>query len=104
MLQKTLLYGLIIALVLAAITLFLPVELYDGYAIMADGERIEEKLSLSYFVNKSSFLSEYQTQGVKDIKLRPIGMILVFIINIGFPFLLGYRIALAKKQETENED
>jgi hypothetical protein len=99
MLQNTLLYGLIIAAIIAAITLFIPVELYDGYAIMGDGLKIEEKLSLSYFFNKSSFLADYKDQGVVDIALKPIGFILVFIVNIGLPFLLGYRIAVAKSQE-----
>lgn len=104
MLRNTLLYGLIIMLIIGAITLLIPIELYDGYALLEDGLKSEEKLSLSYFVNKSNFLSTYADRGVVDIALKPIGFILVFIVNFGLPLLLGYRIAIAKAQESSKTE
>jgi hypothetical protein len=97
-------YGFFILLAIAAITCFLPVELYDGYALLDDGSRADEKLSLSYLINKTSFLASYSDQGVVDIALKPVGWILVGIVNFGLPFLLGYRISIAKKNERANDN
>ncbi len=104
MVNTALLYGGLILLVIAAITCFLPVELFDGYALLDDGSMVDEKLSLSYLINKSEFIKGYEDLGVVDIRLKPIGWILVGIVNIGLPFLLGYRIAIAKSKKQAAND
>lgn len=104
--RETFQYGVLILLAIAAITCFLPVELYDGFALMDDGTQVDEKLSLSYLINKGDFLKSYADKGVVDIALKPVGWILVGIINFGLPFLLGYRISIAKEKkrlEYDNE-
>lgn len=103
--NDTLKYGAIILLAIAAITCFLPVELYDGYALLQDGTMVDEKLSLSYLINKKEFIKNYEALGVVDIALKPVGWILVGIVNLGLPFLLGYRISIAKeKKRTEHDN
>ena len=97
--RDSLLFGLLFVLVFAAITLLLPVELYDGYAVLSDGTLVDEKLSLSYLVQKESFLADYKEIGVVDLRLATLGWILVAIINFGFPLLLGYRIAVARSKK-----
>lgn len=102
--ENTLKFGVLFLLAIGLITIFLPVELYDGYAVLHDGAMVDEKLSLSYLVNKTEFIKNYEDMGVVDIRLKPIGWILVAIVNIGLPFLLGYRVSIAKnKKEAANE-
>lgn len=86
---------------IAILTLLLPVELYDGYAVLESGEFVQEKLSLSYLINKQHFLENYEDLGVQDIRLNGVGWILVGIVNIGIPFLLGYRIAIARHKKRD---
>jgi hypothetical protein len=97
-------YGTLVLLGIAAITCFLPVELYDGYALLDDGTKVDEKLSLSYLINKSSFIKGYADQGVVDIALKPVGWILVGIVNVGLPYLIGYRISMAKDKKRATND
>jgi len=101
MLKPTLQYGTLILIIVAAITLFLPVELYDGVAVLVDGTMVDEKLSLSYLLNKQKILASDTDLGVTDIRLKFVGWILVGIINVGLPYLLGFRIALAKERKDE---
>ena len=102
--RDTLTYGLLILLAIAGITCFFPVELYDGVAILKDGTQVDEKLSLSYLINKAAFIKEYESLGVVDLALKPVGWILVGIVNIGLPFLLGYRISIAKDKKRVAND
>jgi hypothetical protein len=81
--SDTIKYGAVILLAIAAITCFLPVELYDGYALLSDGTQVDEKLSLSYLFNKSNFIESYANRGVVDIALKPVGWILVGIVAAG---------------------
>jgi hypothetical protein len=97
-------YGTLVLLGIAALTFFLPVELYDGYVLFDDGSQVDEKLSLSYLINKSSFLKGYADQGVIDIALKPVGWILVGIVNVGLPYLIGYRISIAKDKKRAAND
>jgi len=101
MYKETLMFAMIFIAGIALVTLLLPVELYDGYAVLESGEMVDEKLSLSYLVNKHRFLENYEHLGVQDIRLNGIGWILVGIVNIGLPFLLGYRIAIARHKKRE---
>ena len=102
--SDTIKYGAVILLAIAAITCFLPVELYDGYALLSDGTQVDEKLSLSYLFNKSNFIQSYANRGVVDIALKTVGWILVGIVNLGLPFLLGYRISIAKEKKRAEHD
>jgi hypothetical protein len=99
--RETLTYGLIFMVLIGLITLFLPVELYDGYAVLADGTLEPEKLSLSYFVQKNDFLARYKEFGVVDLKMNTLGWILVGIVNFAFPMLLGYRVSIAKRNKRD---
>jgi hypothetical protein len=101
MTRETVKFALIFFIGIALLTLLLPVELYDGYAVLENGDLVNEKLSLSYLVNKESFLQNYKHMGVQDIRLHGIGWILVGIVNIGIPFLLGYRVAIARHKKRD---
>jgi hypothetical protein len=99
MFRETLLFAAIFAVVIALLTLFLPIELYDGYAVLESGELLQEKLSLSYLISKQEVIQKYDYIGVQDLRLNGIGWILVGIVNIGLPLLLGYRIAIARHKK-----
>ena len=99
MLRDTLIFAAIFLLAIGVITLFLPVELYDGHAILENGMKEPEKLSLSYLMNKSQFLAAYKEYNVVDIQLNPVGWVLVGIVNFGMPLLLGYRVAIARHKK-----
>ncbi len=95
------LFGLGFMVLIAILTLTLPIELYDGVALLESGDLVPEKLSLSYLVNKEPFLNRYAALGVVDIQLKTIGWILVGIVNAGLPFLIGFRIAIARHKKRE---
>ena len=101
MYRETLFFAAMFVVVITLLTLFLPVELYDGYVVLESGDLLPEKLSLSYLVNEQSFLESYEHLGVQEIRLNGIGWILVGIVNIGMPFLLGYRIAIARHKKRD---
>lgn len=90
-------------LLIGFLTVLFPIELYDGYVVLEDGTTSDEKLSLSYFLDKPGFLAEYEELGIQDIHLNAVGWILFGIVNFGIPFLLGYRvtIALHKKRKMQ---
>ena len=97
--NKPVVFGLIAFLVINLATLFLPIELYDGEAVYTSGETTDEKLSLSYLINKEQIISELNTTEVVDLRLKAIGWILVFIVNFGLPLLIGYRVSIYQKQQ-----
>lgn len=99
MLRDTLFFASIFFFAIGVITLFLPVELYDGVALMENGTLEPEKLSLSYLLDKPQFLAQYEDYGVVDIQLNSVGWILVGIVNFGIPLLLGYRVAIARHKK-----
>lgn len=97
--RDTFLFGLGFMVLIAVLTLTLSIEMYDGVAVMANGELMDEKLSLSYLVNKTAFLQGYEAYGVVDIQLKTLGWIMIGILNFGFPFLLGFRVAVARHKK-----
>lgn len=99
--NKPVIFGLITFLAINLSTLFLPIELYDGEAVYTSGETTDEKLSLSYLINKEQIISELNTAEVVDIRLKPIGWILVFIVNFGLPLLIGYRVSIYQRQQSK---
>jgi hypothetical protein len=92
--NKSFLIGIVSALIIAIATLFFPIELYDGIAIYASGEMVDEKLSLSYLINKTNYLKDYENIGLIDLQLKTVGWVFVGLINLGLPILIGYRYHL----------
>lgn len=99
MLKETISYGVLFMIAIAILTLFFPIELYDGVAVLDSQELVAEKLSLSYLVNKQAFIQSYSSYGVVDVKLNTLGWFLVFIVNFGMPLLLGFRVAVARHKK-----
>src|SRR5690606_34130099 len=99
--NKPLIFGLIAFLVINLATLFLPIELYDGEAVYTSGETTDEKLSLSYLIQKEQIISELNSHELVDIRLKPVGWILVFIVNFGLPLLIGYRVSIYQRQQSK---
>ena len=97
--NKPVLFGLITFLAINLTTLFVPIELYDGEVVYTSGETTDEKLSLSYLINKELVISELNSAEVVDIRLKPVGWILVFIVNFGLPLLIGYRVSIYQRQQ-----
>ena len=92
--NKSILIGIISATIIAVTTLFFPIELYDGVAIYESGEMVDEKLSLSYLINKTDYLKAYESTGLIDLQLKAIGWVFVGLINFGLPLLIGFRVHL----------
>lgn len=79
-----------------AITLFFPLEMYDGEVLYNSGLTEKQTLSLSYLVNKVEFLKNYPN--VKDIYLNTIGWVLVVCINFALPLMVAVRSITKKKK------
>lgn len=99
--NKSVLIGVLAAIVIAIATLFFPIELYDGVTVYASGEIIDEKLSLSYLVNKTEYLKTYENIGLIDLQLKTIGWVFVGLINFGLPLLIGFRVHLYQQAKRE---
>jgi hypothetical protein len=95
--QKHVLIGLGAFLLIALITLFLPVELYDGEAVYTTGETESIKLSLHDLLQKKEHLQSIPD--LEDIRLNRIGWLMIIIVNFGLPVLIGYRFFLHDKQK-----
>lgn len=95
--RKHVLIGLGAFLLIGLITLLLPIELYDGLAVYNSGETESVKLSLSYLLQKQSYLNSIPD--LEDIRLNGIGWLMVIIVNFGLPILIGYRFYLHEKQK-----
>lgn len=95
--RKHVLIGLGAFLLIGLITLLLPIELYDGLAVYNSGETESVKLSLSYLLQKQSYLNSIPD--LEDIRLNGIGWLMVIIVNFGLPALIGYRFYLHEKQK-----
>jgi hypothetical protein len=95
--QKHVLIGLGAFVLIAALTLLLPIALYDGLAVYATGETESVKLSLHDLLQKHTYLQS--VPDLEDIRLNGIGWLMIIIVNFGLPILIGYRFFLHKKQK-----
>jgi hypothetical protein len=78
----------------------LPINLFDGEIVQQQGTTditIQAPLSLSYFVGLG--YSKEDMLGIKDFYLLPKGYAVAFIVLIGIPGLIAYRVNLSKKKE-----
>lgn len=99
--NKSILVGCAAAVIIALTTLLFPIELYDGVAIYSTGDIVDEKLSLSYLINKTEYLKAYENIGLIDLQLKTIGWVFVGLINFGLPLLIGFRMYLYQQAKRE---
>lgn len=104
--KKYLLIFAICSLVVAAILFLIPINLFDGEVVLenANGialEPIKAKLSLSYFIGFG--MSAEDLKGVKDFYLLPMGYFFAFLIIIGLPGLITYRIYLNNQNKQQKQ-
>lgn len=86
-----------------ALALFLfPINLFDGEIVVQHGfkEVVDEApLSLSYFIGMG--YKESEMVDVKSFRLLPMGYVMAFVIIIGIPALISYRIHLGQLKKSE---
>lgn len=85
------------SVLLASLFFLLPINIFDGVIEYKDElQEMDQNtpLSLSYFIGIGYEHSEMQF--VKDFYLTKTGIMMAFIIIIGFPALIAYRIYLKK--------
>lgn len=89
------------SLVLAIILCGFPINLFDGETIYQQGNgtvTVPMKMSLSYFFPWG--IDESDMQGVIEFYLIGKGYATLFVVLIGLPGLVAYRIFLKQKQST----
>lgn len=99
-LRKPIILFLILVIVIALPLFLLPLNLFSGEIIMADGlveTKVQAPLSLAYFIGMG--YNEVDMVGVKDFYLLPQGYILAFLFILGIPALITYRIFLKKSKK-----
>lgn len=98
MLKKQILIFVGLSILSFSIFYFTSVQVFDGVIDFESGAQkfsVEKPLSLSDLFNKNS--QEAIDAGVKDVRLKPVGWMLLFILIIGLPILISYRIGLRKR-------
>lgn len=94
---KFLLFSFLITLILFLI----PINLFDGEMVFeVNGVTFVEKakLSLSYFIGIGA--GKRDLIDVKDFYLLPMGYFFCFIVIIGLPAIISYRIYLHDKKKS----
>lgn len=118
LLQKPILLGFIIGVVLLVLCIFVPIPMYDGifhYDYKLVHIETESKVALSYYFGIG--LNKTIANGVfpSRFELKPIGYALFILIHVGLPALVAIRFkmsnarnaaaeASAKAQTIENSD
>lgn len=95
--KKAIIVFLILFVVIGFVTLFFPIKMYDGEVLYFSGMIEDQKLSLSFLVNKAAFLRDYPD--VKDIYLNKIGWAMIVAVNIALPLMIAYRTTLKKNKK-----
>ena len=103
LLNKPILLGVIIGVVLLVLCMFVPVPMYDGifhYDHKLVHIQTEGKVALSYYFGIG--LERTRSNGLlpSQIELKPLGYALFILIHIGLPALIAIRFKMgnARKQ------
>ncbi len=89
-------------LLFAAIFFLIPINLFDGVIVhdVNGTEYLEKtKLSLSYFIGIGADEQLLKEIHVKDFYLTGMGYFFVFLLLVGLPTLIGYRVWIANEAE-----
>lgn len=106
--KKALIVFSISAVAVAVILCVVPVDLFDGEVVWSiEGHEFtrEQNLSLSYFFGIG--VQDAQWEYVDSFRLTAQGWLMVFIIILGIPGLIAYRMylkATTSKEADESED
>ena len=94
----------IFASILAAIFFLFPINLFDGEIVVDRGLQkftADQQLSLSNFIGiGTEGMKEF---GIVDFYLKPQGYIIAFIMILGMPAIIAYRLYL-KVNNNNSED
>ncbi|GAB5416678.1 MAG: hypothetical protein Crog4KO_21670 [Crocinitomicaceae bacterium] len=103
--KKALIVFSISTVVIAVVLCVIPVDLFNGEVVWnINGQQItrEQNLSLSYFFGIG--VEEVQWKYVDSFRLTAQGWLLVFIIIVGIPGLIAYRMYLKATTSKESEE
>lgn len=106
--KRPLLIGILVFVVLAATCLFVNIPMYDGTATYSQGLvnfETQVKLSLPNVLGWDR--ESLMVNGISpaSIALKPMGMAVLVLVHIGFPFLAALRFHFANKRaELKDEE
>jgi len=106
--KRPLLIGVLVFVILALVCLFVNIPMYDGTATYSQELvhfQAEVKLSLQHVLGWS--LQSLTINGLvpSTIELKPIGIAVLVLVHLGFPFLVALRFHFAKKRgELKDEE
>lgn len=98
--KKPILLFVSTSLLLLLIFLLFPINLFDGVIEYEEPLRsysVEAPLSLSYFIGIG--YEEADMQYVRDFYLTAKGWMLAFIVIVGLPGLLAFRLSLSRNKK-----
>jgi len=78
----------------------MPINLFDGEIVFKNGDVVAAPLSLSYFIGLGFEADEMNN--IQSFHLIAKGYALSFIITIGLPAIIAYRVYLHKSQNNQN--
>jgi hypothetical protein len=91
------------AVIISVILFTVPINMFDGEVIFShNGQELTApmKMSLSYFIGL--WIDEEDMKDVVAFHLVGKGYLLVFLMIVGLPALLAYRVWIGKKAVAEN--
>jgi hypothetical protein len=102
LLERPILFGVIIGFVLLALCAFIRIPIYDGTFYYDEGlvhYQLESKVALSYYFGIG--LDKEATNGIlpSRIELKPIGYALFALIHIGLPVLVAIRLKMGNARK-----
>ena len=92
-------------LAIAAIFFLIPINMFDGEIIFEKVNGVElmpakAKLSLSYFIGIGA--GKEELKGIKDFHLLPMGYFFAFLMLVGIPGLITFRLNLNRQKKESN--
>jgi hypothetical protein len=103
-LSNPLIVFLLAFLVITLPLIIFPINLFDGEIVQSTGMgdvTIQARLSLSYFIGLG--YNPADLEGIKDFYLVPKGYMIAFIVLIGIPGLIAYRVYISGNQEPNRQ-
>lgn len=95
--------GLLVFLLITSVLTFIPISIFDAEITFNNGLNtwtVPTKLSYAHFLNMGG--SNKDMIDVERVYFTAGGYLLAFLLNIGLPILIGYRIHIANEMEKSN--
>jgi hypothetical protein len=101
--MKPILIFFIGVVVMSMLFFLIRINIFDGEVVYVSGiqkEVIKAPISLSYFLGIG--YTDKEIEGIESFRLLPTGYLMTFVLIIGLPALIAYRIHLGKSKKTNS--